>query len=175
MEENITSYVQGLKFKNEEEKSFYLDMAEQFEKGGENFYAYTPAQLSALSDCDVEGAWVRFLSNASIKAYIDKRMAIILDTVKRRSTLKYMDAVESGNVSSNDIKNITTIVNEENAKDNNMRVFVTRIPEKNNRVEELEIKQMKLTQELKQYLDSDVSSTKELAEKLLGILNSSEV
>lgn len=126
----ITSYVEGVKFSDKDEKDFFVEMAKEYEKGGEEYYAYTPEQLALVSDVNLEGSWARFLSHPSIKAWLDKRMAIILDTVKRHSTLKYMEAVKQGDVSSSDIKNITAVINDAKEKDNNVRIFITRIPEK---------------------------------------------
>ena len=129
MENDIVEYTKTLKFDNEEEKDFFISIAEEFKKGGETFYAYTPSQLTKVTDVKLEGAWAKFLGHPSIKAWLDKRMAIILDTAKRRSTMQFLENMSEG-VSSNDIKNLTNIINEDKEKDNNVRIFITRIPEK---------------------------------------------
>jgi len=126
----LSEYAKSIKYETDEEKDFYVNMSREFEKGGEEYYAYTPKQLSQVSEIKLEGMWAKYLSHPSIKAWLDKRMAIILDSVKRRSTLKFMDTMEQGDVSSSDIKNITAIINDAREKDNNVRIFITRIPEK---------------------------------------------
>ena len=77
----------------------------------------------------LEGAWAKFLSHPSIKAWLDKRMAIILDAAKRRSTMQFLENMSEG-VSSSDIKKLTNIINEGKEKDDKVRIFITRIPEK---------------------------------------------
>ena len=129
MNDNIVDYVKSLKFDDEEEKCMFIDMAEEFKAGGETFYSYTPAQLAKVTKCTLEGAWAKFLGHTSIKVWLDKRMAIILDAAKRRSTMQFIDNMDEG-VSTTDIKNLTNIINEGKAKDDKVRVFITRIPAK---------------------------------------------
>lgn len=129
MNESIVEYVKSLKIDDEEEKDLLIGLAEEFEKGGETFYTYTPAQLTKVTECKLEGAWAKFLGHTSIKVWLDKRMAIILDAAKRRSTMQFIENMDEG-VSTSDIKNLTNIINEGKAKDDKVRVFITRIPAK---------------------------------------------
>ena len=129
MNDNIVEYIKSIKFDSEDEKNMFLGMAEEYKKGGETFYSYTPSQLAQVTECHLEGAWATFLGHPSIKVWLDKRMEIIMDALKRRSTMQFMNNIEEG-VSSNDIKNITNIINEGKEKDNGVRIFITRIPEK---------------------------------------------
>ena len=129
MNDNIVEYVKTLKFNDEEEKDLFIGLAEEFQAGGETFYTYTPAQLAKVTKYTLEGAWALFLGHTSIKVWLDKRMAIILDAAKRRSTMQFLENMDNG-VSSNDIKNLTNIINEGKIKDNTVRIFITRIPEK---------------------------------------------
>ena len=129
MNESIVDYVKTLKIDDEEEKELLVSLAEEFEKGGETFYTYTPAQLTKVTKCTLEGAWAKFLGHTSIKVWLDKRMAIILDAAKRRSTMQFIENMDEG-VSTSDIKNLTNIINEGKAKDDKVRVFITRIPAK---------------------------------------------
>lgn len=129
MNDNIVEYVKSLKFDDENERNLFSVLAEYYQKGGESFYSYTPSQLSQVTDAHSEAAWATFLGHPSISAWLDKRMSIILDTAKRRSTMQFLENMNDG-VSSNDIKNLTNIINEGKIKDNTVRVFITRIPEK---------------------------------------------
>ena len=129
MNDNIVEYVKSLKFEDEEEKDLFLNLAEEFKTGGETFYTYTPAQLAKVTKCTLEGAWAMFLGHTSIKVWLDKRMAIKLDAAKRRSTMQFIENMDEG-VSTSDIKNLTAIINEGKAKDDKVRVFITRIPAK---------------------------------------------
>ena len=129
MNENIVDYVKSIKFDDEEEKDLFISLAEEFKAGGETFYTYTPAQLAKVTKCTLEGAWAKFLGHTSIKVWLDKRMAIILDAAKRRSTMQFIENMDEG-VSTTDIKNLTNIINEGKQKDDNMRIFITRIPAK---------------------------------------------
>ena len=129
MNDNIVDYVKSIKFDTEEERDLFIELAEYYQEGGQSFYTYTPAQLAKVTDANSEGAWALFLGHPSINAWLDKRMAIILDTAKRRSTMQFLENMNDG-VSSNDIKNLTNIINEGKIKDNTVRVFITRIPEK---------------------------------------------
>ena len=123
MNDNIVEYVKTLKFEDEDEKARFINLAEQFKAGGETFYSYTPAQLAKVTEC------TQFLGHTSIKVWLDKRMAIILDAAKRRSTMQFIENMDEG-VSTTDIKNLTNIINEGKAKDDKVRVFITRIPAK---------------------------------------------
>ena len=129
MNDNIVEYVKTLKFEDEEERDLFISLAEEFKAGGETFYTYTPAQLAKTTKCTLEGAWAQFLGHTSVKVWLDKRMAIILDAAKRRSTMQFIENMDEG-VSTSDIKNLTAIINEGKAKDDKVRVFITRIPAK---------------------------------------------
>lgn len=136
---NIVDYVKGLTFKDEETKEKFIRLAEIYQEGGEDFYQCTPRELQDFTMED-EGLWVEFLSNKAIKAWLDQRLAVIMDTLKRRSTLKLaQDIKEGGEISSRDIKNISEIINANSEKDNNIRIFVTRIPEKEYEDEDEEV------------------------------------
>ena len=129
MNDNIVEYVKTLKFNDEEEKDLFIGLAEEFQAGGETYYTYTPAQLAKVTKYTLEGAWAMFLGHTSIKVWLDKRMAIILDAAKRRSTMQFIENMDEG-VSTSDIKNLTNIINEGKAKDDKVRIFITRIPAK---------------------------------------------
>ena len=129
MNDSIVEYIKSIKFDNEEEKEMIIGLAEEFEKGGETFYTYTPAQLMEVTNVKLESAWATFLGHISVKAWLDKRMAIILDAAKRRSTMQFIQNMDEG-VSTSDIKNLTNIINEGKEKDNNVKIFITRIPAK---------------------------------------------
>lgn len=129
MNEDIVNYVKGIKFDTQEEKELFTFLAEQYAEGGESYYRLTPYQLSQVTKADTEAAWTMFLGHPSISAWLEKRMSIILDTAKRRSTMQFLENMDNG-VSSNDIKNLTNIINEGKTKDNTVRIFITRIPEK---------------------------------------------
>ena len=127
---NLIDYVKNLEFKDNETKEKFIKLAEIYQEGGEDYYQLTPTELETYT-LESESLWVEFLSNKAIKAWLDQRLAIIMDTLKRRSTLKLaQDIKDGGDISSRDIKNISDIIEASSEKDNNIRIFITRIPEK---------------------------------------------
>ena len=130
MEKTIVDYVTDLKFKNAEEKELFIMIAMEYQKGGETYYALTPQELAQVTEIKSADLWQAFLANPSVKAWLDNRMSTVMESLKRKATMRFIGQVNESELSSSDIKNISNVIDANKDKDNGIRLIITRIPEK---------------------------------------------
>ena len=130
MEKTIVDYVTDLKFKNAEEKELFIMIAMEYQKGGETYYALTPQELAQVTEIKSADLWQAFLANPSVKAWLDNRMSTVMESLKRKATMRFIGQVNEGELSSSDIKNISNVIDANKDKNNGIRLIITRIPEK---------------------------------------------